>query len=265
MENTNTKPERIVHPMPKDHGQYIYSTAPILNQIGEVRGTGFFLSDPSRAATFFVSCWHIFEDAGEWKDGAFRIALHGLDQPSRCPTNEISYCTLAYSQKIVFKEEDLVAFKLDIGTLGQVFYVWIPSFLIWDQADLNTIGCFEEVALIGYPTGLWDRHNNLPVPRKGIVASPAALNWKGDEKGIHATPCFPGDSGGPVFGVNVSLEGQGRQYTLLGVHDSAYFNNHPVCKNDSDEEGKVYIPVPVGTYIKAQVLLKCLRKEGYLK
>jgi hypothetical protein len=45
-----------------------------------------------------------------------------------------------------------------------------------EMADLLAI---EDVVMVGYPNGLWDSKNNLPIVRKGITATPAFIDYEG--------------------------------------------------------------------------------------
>ena len=51
------------------------------------------------------------------------------------------------------------------------------------QADLESLDAIEEIVMIGYPNGLWDSVNNMPIARRGITATPVYLNYEG-KKGV---------------------------------------------------------------------------------
>lgn len=70
----------------------------------------------------------------------------------------------------------------------------IPSDDEWN--NLNSI---EEVIMIGYPKGIWDDINNLPVFRKGVTATHPSYNFKGQPEFLIDAACLPGSSGSPVF------------------------------------------------------------------
>ena len=83
----------------------------------------------------------------------------------------------------------------------------------------------EDILMIGYPNGLWDDCNNLPLVRRGITASPAAVSFRGRSEFVIDCACFPGSSGSPVVLYNIGSHikkgaglqiGQGR-VKLLGV------------------------------------------------
>jgi hypothetical protein len=53
--------------------------------------------------------------------------------------------------------------------------------------------------MIGYPNGLWDKKNNLPIVRRGITATPPYIDFDGRPDFIIDCACFPGSSGSPVI------------------------------------------------------------------
>jgi hypothetical protein len=57
----------------------------------------------------------------------------------------------------------------------------------------------EDIVMIGYPNGLEDSFNNLPLFRKGITASHPAIDYEGKEKFVIDNGIYPGSSGSPVF------------------------------------------------------------------
>ena len=56
----------------------------------------------------------------------------------------------------------------------------------------------EDVVMVGYPTGIWDRVNNMPIIRRGITATHPNLPYNGREEFMIDAACFPGSSGSPV-------------------------------------------------------------------
>lgn len=60
-------------------------------------------------------------------------------------------------------------------------------------------GPLMPVTMVGYPIGLSDLYNNLPLVRRGITASTPANNFNGKREFVIDAACFPGSSGSPVF------------------------------------------------------------------
>lgn len=88
--------------------------------------------------------------------------------------------------------------------LKDIFYTSVSENLIWTNIKLEELNAVEDVLMIGYPTGLFDKKNNLPLIRKGITSLHPALEYNGDAIGVIDMSCFPGSSGSPIFIVNDS-------------------------------------------------------------
>lgn len=70
----------------------------------------------------------------------------------------------------------------------------IPS-----NQQLKEIDIAENILMIGYPNGLWDSVNNMPIVRRGSVATNIILNHNGKREFMIDAACFPGSSGSPVI------------------------------------------------------------------
>ena len=81
------------------------------------------------------------------------------------------------------------------------YFIPIPSDLIADDAYLKNMDAIENIVMIGYPTGIFDEANNLPVIRRGITASRIGLRYNERPEFLIDCACFPGSSGSPVFSI----------------------------------------------------------------
>lgn len=79
------------------------------------------------------------------------------------------------------------------------FYISLTADLIADDSYLKNMDAIENILMIGYPTGVFDKTNNLPVARRGITASRIGLRYNGRPEFLIDCACFPGSSGSPVF------------------------------------------------------------------
>ena len=61
------------------------------------------------------------------------------------------------------------------------------------------IGPIEDIIFIGYPNGIWDSKNILPISRRGMTATPCYYDFNGEKKFLVDASVFPGSSGSPVF------------------------------------------------------------------
>jgi len=60
----------------------------------------------------------------------------------------------------------------------------------------------EDITIIGYPDGIWDSFNNMPVVRKGITATALQANFNNEPKFLVDAAIYGGSSGSPVLILN---------------------------------------------------------------
>ena len=98
-----------------------------------------------------------------------------------------------------------------------IFYACIDESKIWDNTQLEQLSAIEDVVMVGYPIGLSDEKNNLPLFRRGITASHPAIDFDGKKIGVVDMACFPGSSGSPIFVYN--------RYGNIGKSSSVILTN----------------------------------------
>lgn len=109
---------------------------------------------------------------------------------------------------------------------GKLFYIPLQTDLIPKDEERASFSSMEDIVMIGYPNGIWDAKNNLPVIRKGITATHSNIPWNGKSEFLTDIASFPGSSGSPVFLANIGgyMDNKGNTYMgthrirLLGVH-----------------------------------------------
>ncbi|MFS8215565.1 S1 family peptidase [Paenibacillus polymyxa] len=84
----------------------------------------------------------------------------------------------------------------------ELAYITLDEKLIYSDAQLNELTAIEDIVMIGYPNGLWDRVNNHPIIRRGITATHPGFDYNGKEEFLIDAACFPGSSGSPVLLLN---------------------------------------------------------------
>jgi hypothetical protein len=96
--------------------------------------------------------------------------------------------------------------------------------LIWPESKLAELNAVEDILMVGYPIGLWDETNNLPLIRRGVTASHPAVDFNGRPEFVIDAACFPGSSGSPVVLANIGWYYDksgalvvGIRFALLGV------------------------------------------------
>lgn len=89
--------------------------------------------------------------------------------------------------------------------------------LIASSDQLNELTAIEDVIMVGYPNGIWDHTNNLPLVRRGITATAAYNDYNGKKEFMVDMACFPGSSGSPVFLYNPGMYQSKQGGTVLGT------------------------------------------------
>lgn len=264
--------------------ELLFSTTRILTTGPEGEcgsGTGFFFqlhhpTDAMKAVYTVITCRHVIEGA---KRGEFLIREARLENGVSVPSDDAVQwiCEEDFQNVWTFHpdaEIDLCAAPIDRlislrRQAGREPYVKGPSQRdIWPDTKLQMLRAVEDVLMVGYPNGLWDDVNYLPLVRRGITATHPAVDFCGRSGGVVDIAAFPGSSGSPIAIANDGLVtmkngsvAAGRRYVLLGV-----LYGGPVMT----ETGEIRIqriptgivPVPVmqrlihlGYYIKAKEIL----------
>ena len=107
----------------------------------------------------------------------------------------------------------------------KLFFMPLSADLIADDGYLKNMDAIENIIMIGYPTGIFDEVNNLPVIRRGITASRIGLRYNERPEFLIDCACFPGSSGSPVFqydtGPELTRDGSmkmgGVRFKFLGI------------------------------------------------
>lgn len=79
------------------------------------------------------------------------------------------------------------------------FFATLDKTLIPNSSEIAEMIGLEDITMVGYPNGLWDQQNNLPIFRKGVLATDYKRNWNGKNEFLIDAACFPGSSGSPVM------------------------------------------------------------------
>ncbi|WP_426325718.1 trypsin-like peptidase domain-containing protein [Microbacterium sp. E-13] len=79
------------------------------------------------------------------------------------------------------------------------FTAYIGEDLVLSSKNAGRLDAIEDVLFIGYPNGLYDTHNTLPIARKGMTATPINSDYRGTPTFLIDASIFGGSSGSPVF------------------------------------------------------------------
>jgi hypothetical protein len=79
------------------------------------------------------------------------------------------------------------------------FYIATDPGVIPTDEAMRDLTPLEDVLIVGYPDGISDVVNNVPIFRRGITATPPYLDFEGRKEFLIDAAIFPGSSGSPVF------------------------------------------------------------------
>ena len=154
----------------------------------------------------------------------------------------------------------------------ELYYHAIDTRLVPDAHRLAALDALEEVLFVGYPSGVWDQVNLMPIMRRGTTATPIALDFEGRAEFLIDAAVYPGSSGSPVFVMSpeaMRASGGGRKFFFAGVVAAVFFREEanritsmPVPAN----QGGTTIGsemIDLGLIIKSQAVIHLI--EAYLK
>lgn len=141
--------------------------------------------------------------------------------------------------------------------------------LIIDNSTMKKeFKAIERVWMVGYPDGLWDEKNNLPIVREGITATMPYIDYNGKSEFLVDIAAFGGSSGSPVFfyrdfytDKETNMGKFGMRLYLLGILYAGpmYSLDGEVVKVDPSDpvtNVKTYTPMNLGYVIKATEILE---------
>ena len=184
-------------------------------------GTGFFYTAPlndgtTRSITLLISNRHVFLDEKGKLNPLAKWTI-SLNQKKTNDTPEfgniIPFTQVGFGDKYFAhpdKDVDLACINVSGITHTNAFFLSLhDKFLTPINHEKVTPG--SEVIFVGYPVGISDTVNNLPLIRKGFIASMPNVDFNGKGHIVIDAQIFYGSSGSPVF---VPWD---RKYSLLGV------------------------------------------------
>lgn len=209
-------------------GQLAHTTVRIecdLRGGGIGTGTGFcfdFCREDDRHIPVIVTNKHVVKDAVRGRflfteanpDGAPIIG-----QTLEVEVNEFEACWINHPSNSI----DLCVFPIAAalirfrGNNRAPFYRSLDSSLIPTASEWEDLVTMEDIVMIGYPNGIWDPINNMPVFRRGITGTHPSRDYNGQPKFLIDAACFPGSSGSPVVLFNIGGYTTRSRGTVLGA------------------------------------------------
>lgn len=196
-------------------------------------GTGFFYNhilDEKRTVPLIVTNKHVVKGADK---GSFHVHLRHeseIDRPSGMfrgfeqskfeslwighPDPSVDLCAMPFQP--LRKQVELSG--------KDIYNMALSSRNLPDRELTKALSTLDEIVMPGYPIGIWDQANNMPIIRRGVIASHPNLNFCGKAEFLADIACFPGSSGSPILLYNAGYYPKkdgglqiGSRFALLGV------------------------------------------------
>ncbi|MEZ5558644.1 MAG: serine protease [Pseudomonadales bacterium] len=179
---------------------------------GTSTGTGFFfrfLDDGVNHVPVIVTNKHVIAGATR---GAFHLTRKGpngdplLGDHHRVEFDNFQNLWIPHPSEHVDLTVFPVASVINQASKADLnyFYITLAPNLIPDETATEDLSGLDDIVMVGYPNGLWDSKNNLPIFRAGCTATHPKYDYEGMPYFLIDCACFPGSSGSPVFVYNPS-------------------------------------------------------------
>ncbi|AWG22725.1 serine protease [Flavobacterium faecale] len=100
----------------------------------------------------------------------------------------------------------------------KLFYIPFTKDLLPTEKHKEELTAIEDVLMIGYPNGIWDSVNNMPIFRKGTTATNPLIDYNGKKEIMIDIAAFPGSSGSPVLIFNEGGYRDKKGNTYMGAN-----------------------------------------------
>ena len=259
--------------------QLIYTTTKLINKTingEEKHSTGFiynFKTSNNHIVRAIITCKHCIENYATIE------ANFCLDNGNGAPIDNIPYkfhfssdnsiCIVKHPKDNV----DLVAMifsiddKLFLKGTKQPFFLSLYKEVLPSGERIEKFSYIEDIIMIGYPQGIWDRYNNKPIVRKGITATPIKYDFNNEPEFLVDVATFHGSSGSPVYlhvpsahiEENSFVIGSEELY-LIGVFKGGWeevtgeTTTNKIVIDKKTIEAKVLLPINLGFVIKSSTI-----------
>lgn len=149
---------------------------------------------------------HVLENAK-----ILRFVIHSRDEKGLPKDNDPIIFPMLGNSDLIFphpKNIDLCAILINPFLNEMENKKLKPSYVSFSEDNIpndslwNQLLPIEEVYMIGYPSGLFDRTSYLPIVRKGITATNSSKSLNNKNEFMVDIAAFSGSSGSPVFILN---------------------------------------------------------------
>jgi len=186
--------------------EVLYSTVrlEVATPRGTSVGTAFFflaLQEGERGVPLLITNKHVVKEGSEAS-----FSLHLADEDGT-PSGASVPIRLKLGKVIQHPDESVDLCGISVGQMlvqarkqnRSIFFKTIAKEHFPPVGSSDDTRAVEEILMIGYPNGLWDTTNNMPIVRRGITATSPSVSFQGRPEFMIDAACFPGSSGSPVF------------------------------------------------------------------
>jgi S1-C subfamily serine protease len=195
------------------------------NQKRQFSGTGFlynFFRNGDQNVTAIVTNRHVLA-------GMTKIQMRWT---RRTPSNEPDFgkfidVTLENLQEriIVHPDQDVDLAIIAVSDLlnkyqnesRPIYTVGADESLVASKENLKKFQPLEDILVVGYPDGISDTENNIPIFRRGVTATPVYMNFNGKKQFMIGAAIYHGSSGSPVFLYNIGAWIEENGHAQLGT------------------------------------------------
>ncbi len=243
--------------------QLYYSTVRVECGDGSI-GTAYIMSvslNESMGKFFLVSNKHVVENKSDC-----RINFHTADSiqnTNKTGTYTHKFRTLKWRDAWKFHPNptidlaimDLTPYLHELHQRGiYIFFRAISIKNIPTETEINLIKAMEEITFVGYPVGLIDSVNNLPIARRGHLATVLHEDFDGKPEFMIDASVFGGSSGSPVCILNENGYTDTNNNTVLGGCRFYLIGTifEQMYKTDDNQS------IDIGKVLKSRTILECI-------
>lgn len=188
--------------------QLMFTTVFVQGQCGSSHwiGTGFMYAVGTDAGTahFLVSNKHVLEEAEILTVRMVKASADGLPMSGATETNILNFTNDKFmghpDPKVDVAVIPIAPLIEDMHAKGNPpFFKSVSPEWCMTQESSAEFDAFEDITFIGYPDGIFDTHNFLPIMRSGTTAAPIEIDYQDAPAFLIDASVYPGSSGSPVF------------------------------------------------------------------
>ena len=230
-----------------------------------ITGTGFLTSVEKNNSTlpFIITCKHCLEDAIEVSLSC--VTANAKQEPDLGNVQVWKLDTSLLRLAQPHDTYDVAAIPFgpilnEATSAGRpVFHRQLKLENFIKDSEKEELTAFEQIVFVGYPLGLYDSKNALPLLRVGYTASPIWSDFEQQPRFLIDAEVFSGSSGSPVFILNEGTY-TSRQGIVLGTR--FYFIGMILQSLDYDQGAKGKQHIGLGSVLNANIIREYLESTA---